>query len=242
MNDGLALRVAYALSRVIFFILFSLLGLRRAVIRDNLARSFPELDPAGSAETAPGVPAPAIRARRRGAARAPHRSRRASRARHARKPGGARVRDRASAGDPGGIAHGQLRMGATPSVARARRSAARALQADAQRTRRALVSSHALTLRGTSGPGKIRAGAARAVPQRIGDRHHRRPGATHEPGAALDRLSRPADRVLHGRRDARARAAVAGAVRRFATRGAWPLRAATSFRSTSRRSASRSAW
>ena len=38
--------MTYALSRVVFFILFSLLGLRRAVIRDNLARSFPELDPA----------------------------------------------------------------------------------------------------------------------------------------------------------------------------------------------------
>ena len=46
MNDGLVLRVTYALSRVVFFILFSLLGVRRAVIRDNLARSFPELDPA----------------------------------------------------------------------------------------------------------------------------------------------------------------------------------------------------
>jgi len=45
MNDGLALRVTYALSRVVFFILFSLLGLRRAVIRDNLARSFPSLAP-----------------------------------------------------------------------------------------------------------------------------------------------------------------------------------------------------
>jgi KDO2-lipid IV(A) lauroyltransferase len=47
MNDGLVLRVTYALSRVVFFILFSLLGLRRTVIRDNLARSFPGLDPAG---------------------------------------------------------------------------------------------------------------------------------------------------------------------------------------------------
>ena len=46
MNDGLALRVTYALSRVLFFILFSLLGLRRAVIRDNLVRSFPGLAPA----------------------------------------------------------------------------------------------------------------------------------------------------------------------------------------------------
>ena len=46
MNDGLALRVTYAASRLIFFVLFSLLGLRRAVIRDNLARSFPALDAA----------------------------------------------------------------------------------------------------------------------------------------------------------------------------------------------------
>ena len=40
MNDGLVLRVTYALSRVIFLILFSLLGLRRAVIRET-GRSFP---------------------------------------------------------------------------------------------------------------------------------------------------------------------------------------------------------
>jgi KDO2-lipid IV(A) lauroyltransferase len=46
MNDALALRVTYALSRVLFFILFSLMGLRRAVIRDNLARSFSGLAPA----------------------------------------------------------------------------------------------------------------------------------------------------------------------------------------------------
>ena len=45
MNDRLALRVSYALSRVVFLIVFSLLGLRRAVIRDNLARSFPGLAP-----------------------------------------------------------------------------------------------------------------------------------------------------------------------------------------------------
>ena len=44
MNDGLALCVTYAASRFIFFVLFSLLGVRRAVIRDNLARSFPALD------------------------------------------------------------------------------------------------------------------------------------------------------------------------------------------------------
>ena len=44
MRDGLALRTTYALARVAFFVLFSLLGLRRAVIRDNLARSFPALD------------------------------------------------------------------------------------------------------------------------------------------------------------------------------------------------------
>jgi len=44
MNDGLALRVTYAASRCVFFVLFSLLGVRRAVIRDNLARSFPALD------------------------------------------------------------------------------------------------------------------------------------------------------------------------------------------------------
>jgi len=47
MNDGLRLRMGYVLSRGVFFILFSLLGLRRSVIRDNLARSFPELAPAG---------------------------------------------------------------------------------------------------------------------------------------------------------------------------------------------------
>ena len=46
MNDGLGLRVGYVLSRSVFFMLFSLLGLRRSVIRDNLARSFPELAPA----------------------------------------------------------------------------------------------------------------------------------------------------------------------------------------------------
>ena len=46
MNDALALRVTYALSRVLIFILFSLMGLRRAVIRDNLARSFSGLAPA----------------------------------------------------------------------------------------------------------------------------------------------------------------------------------------------------
>jgi Kdo2-lipid IVA lauroyltransferase/acyltransferase len=46
MNDALALRVTYALSRIVFFILFSLLGMRRAVIRDNLTRSFSELAPA----------------------------------------------------------------------------------------------------------------------------------------------------------------------------------------------------
>ena len=45
MDDGVAFHVSYALSRCVFFILFSLFGLRRAVIRDNLARSFPELDP-----------------------------------------------------------------------------------------------------------------------------------------------------------------------------------------------------
>jgi KDO2-lipid IV(A) lauroyltransferase len=45
MRDGLALRLTYALSRVVFFVLFSLLGLRRAVIRDNLTRSFPALEP-----------------------------------------------------------------------------------------------------------------------------------------------------------------------------------------------------
>jgi KDO2-lipid IV(A) lauroyltransferase len=43
MNDGFPLRVAYAASRLVFFVLFSLLGLRRAVIRENLARSFPAL-------------------------------------------------------------------------------------------------------------------------------------------------------------------------------------------------------
>jgi KDO2-lipid IV(A) lauroyltransferase len=47
MGDGVAFDVTYALSRGVVFILFSLLGLRRAVIRDNLARSFPELAPAG---------------------------------------------------------------------------------------------------------------------------------------------------------------------------------------------------
>jgi KDO2-lipid IV(A) lauroyltransferase len=46
MDDGVAFDVIYALSRGVFFILFSLLGLRRSVIRDNLARSFPELAPA----------------------------------------------------------------------------------------------------------------------------------------------------------------------------------------------------
>jgi KDO2-lipid IV(A) lauroyltransferase len=46
MDDGVAFDVSYALSRGVFFILFSLLGLRRSVIRDNLARSFPELAPA----------------------------------------------------------------------------------------------------------------------------------------------------------------------------------------------------
>ena len=45
MDDGVAFDVTYALSRVVFFILFSLFGLRRTVIRDNLARSFPELAP-----------------------------------------------------------------------------------------------------------------------------------------------------------------------------------------------------
>jgi KDO2-lipid IV(A) lauroyltransferase len=45
MNDGVRLRVGYVLSRGVFFILFSLLGLRRTLIRDNLARSFPELAP-----------------------------------------------------------------------------------------------------------------------------------------------------------------------------------------------------
>jgi KDO2-lipid IV(A) lauroyltransferase len=45
MNDGLGLRATYAASRVVFFILFSLLGLRRGVIRENLARSFPALEP-----------------------------------------------------------------------------------------------------------------------------------------------------------------------------------------------------
>jgi KDO2-lipid IV(A) lauroyltransferase len=45
MNDSLALRVTYCASRVVFFVLFSLLGVRRAVIRENLARSFPALDP-----------------------------------------------------------------------------------------------------------------------------------------------------------------------------------------------------
>ncbi len=46
MDDGVAFHVTYALSRGVFFILFTLLGLRRSVIRDNLARSFPELAPA----------------------------------------------------------------------------------------------------------------------------------------------------------------------------------------------------
>ena len=45
MKDGLALRVTYALSRVVFFVLFSMVGMRRSVIRENLARSFPELGP-----------------------------------------------------------------------------------------------------------------------------------------------------------------------------------------------------
>lgn len=45
MSDGLTLRVSYALSRAVFFVVFSLLGVRRAVIRDNLERSFPELTP-----------------------------------------------------------------------------------------------------------------------------------------------------------------------------------------------------
>ena len=45
MDDGVAFDVTYALSRAVFFILFSLFGLRRTVIRDNLARSFPELAP-----------------------------------------------------------------------------------------------------------------------------------------------------------------------------------------------------
>ena len=45
MDDGVAFDVSYALSRGVFLILFSLLGLRRTVIRDNLARSFPELAP-----------------------------------------------------------------------------------------------------------------------------------------------------------------------------------------------------
>ena len=45
MDDGVAFEVTYALSRAVFFILFSLFGLRRTVIRDNLARSFPELAP-----------------------------------------------------------------------------------------------------------------------------------------------------------------------------------------------------
>ncbi len=47
MNDGLALRASYVLSRIVFFVLSTLVGLRRAVVRDNLARSFPELDAAG---------------------------------------------------------------------------------------------------------------------------------------------------------------------------------------------------
>src|SRR5688572_29632778 len=46
MDDGVVFDLTYAMSRGVFFILFSLLGLRRAVIRDNLARSFPELAPA----------------------------------------------------------------------------------------------------------------------------------------------------------------------------------------------------
>jgi Kdo2-lipid IVA lauroyltransferase/acyltransferase len=44
MNDGLALKMSYALSRAVFLVVFSLLGVRRAVIRENLARSFPELE------------------------------------------------------------------------------------------------------------------------------------------------------------------------------------------------------
>jgi KDO2-lipid IV(A) lauroyltransferase len=46
MNDSLALRMAYALSRLLFFVLFSIGGIRRTVIRDNLARAFPEFAPA----------------------------------------------------------------------------------------------------------------------------------------------------------------------------------------------------
>jgi KDO2-lipid IV(A) lauroyltransferase len=46
LNDSLALRIGYALSRFAAFTLYSLAGLRRSVVRDNLARSFPEVPPA----------------------------------------------------------------------------------------------------------------------------------------------------------------------------------------------------
>jgi Kdo2-lipid IVA lauroyltransferase/acyltransferase len=43
MNDGLALRLCYAASRIACVVAFGLFGLRRSVISENLVRSFPEL-------------------------------------------------------------------------------------------------------------------------------------------------------------------------------------------------------
>jgi KDO2-lipid IV(A) lauroyltransferase len=45
MHDSLRLRTLYALCRGVFWLVFGLFGVRRAVIRTNLARAFPELDP-----------------------------------------------------------------------------------------------------------------------------------------------------------------------------------------------------
>lgn len=44
-STSLRLRLLYAALRLLFVFAFGVLGLRRAVIRDNLARSFPELAP-----------------------------------------------------------------------------------------------------------------------------------------------------------------------------------------------------
>ena len=226
MNDGLALRVTYALSRVVFFILFSLLGLRRAVIRDNLARSFPELDPA------------AQRKLRREFLR--RQSELAAEVLLAPRIDPGELRERVTLVNPEVLASATAPRPVILAGSHMGNFEWAQLRVSLELGDRLLAlykPMHNARAERWFHRTRSRFGA-RLVPAKsvlaqlaqfrsaIGDRNHRRPGATLEPRSALDRLSRPADRVLHGRRDSRARAALTGAVRRFATRGARPLRAA----------------